>query len=131
MIERWDRLEAVGATAVAVVFDPPEALAQGILDGVEPPFPVLSDPDRVAYADWELRRLPWWRIYLDPRVIWAYLRFLLSGERFRPTGRDPLQLGGDFVVGADGTLVYVRPQTADNRPPVGELIRAAEEAAPR
>jgi hypothetical protein len=61
--------------------------------------------------------------------VWRqYWRLLRSGERLRHAGRDTLQLGGDFVIGPDGRLVYSRPQEADDRPPVGVLLRTLEAA---
>jgi len=46
----------------------------------------------------------------------------------RPT-EDTLQLGGDFVVGRDGRLVYVyRSKGPADRPPVDDLIAAARRA---
>ncbi len=37
----------------------------------------------------------------------------------------PLQLGGDFVVSAEGIVVYARPQRTDDRPPVAvEKLRS-------
>jgi hypothetical protein len=40
--------------------------------------------------------------------------------------QDTLQLGGDFVVGGDGRLVYAfRSADPDDRPPVADLIAAA------
>ena len=69
------------------------------------------------------------RIWLDPRVWLGYARLIASGERPRALGRDTLQLGGDFVVGPDGTIVYARPQARDDRPPVAVLLRELEAAA--
>jgi hypothetical protein len=54
---------------------------------------------------------------------------LPAGERIRGAGRDTLQLGGDFVVAPDGSIAYARPQERDDRPPVGVLVRTAEEVA--
>jgi hypothetical protein len=54
---------------------------------------------------------------------------LAGGERLRRLGRDPLQLGGDFVVDPQGRIAYARPQRRDDRPAVGELLGALERAA--
>ncbi len=132
MLQRRDRIAELGATAAVVVHDEPERVREGLLQGFDVPYPVIVDLDRLAYRAWGLRRANPARIYLDPAVWRAYGRLLRGGgERLRPAGRDTLQLGGDFVVGSDGRLVYSRPQRADDRPPVGALVKALSEAARR
>ncbi len=100
-----------------------------MLEGLEVPFPVLVDLQRRAYREWGLKRIPFWRLYLDPRVWLQYAKLLLGGERLRQGGRDTRQLGGDFVVDRAGKIVYSRPQQADDRPPVGVLMKVVEKAA--
>lgn len=132
MLQRRDRIDELGAAVVVVVHDEPERIREGLLEGLDVPYPVIVDVDRSAYRAWGLRRANPLRIYLDPAVWRAYARLLRGGgERLRPAGRDTLQLGGDFVVGSDGRLVYSRPQRADDRPPVGTLLAALKEAAAR
>ena len=119
----------MGAGAVFVVHDGPERLATGLLDGVERIFPVALDLDRRAYREWGLGRGSFARVVLDPKVWKEYARLILRrGERLRPRGRDPLQLGGDFVVAPGGRIAYSRPQRRDDRPPVGLLLRELEKA---
>ena len=129
VLDRWERIGAAGAEVLVVVHDSPERIRAGMLDGLDVPFPVLVDEQRTAYRAWGLRRAPFWRVYLDPAVWRQYWRLLRSGERMRRSGADTLQLGGDFVVGRDGRLTYSRPQQADDRPPVGVLLRELEHAA--
>ncbi len=129
VLDRWERIQAAGAEVLVVVHDSPERIRAGVLDGLAVPFPVLVDEQRTAYRAWGLRRASFWRVYLS-RAVWRqYWRLLRSGERMRRGGRDTLQLGGDFVVGRDGRLTYSRPQQADDRPPVGILVRELERAA--
>jgi hypothetical protein len=130
--DRWDRWDALGAAALFVVFDDPALLLRTMLRGLEPatlPFPVLVDRERTTYGRWRLRRAQWWEIWVDPGVYRAYARLLRQGERLTVGGMDVLQLGGDFVVAPYGVLAYARPQERDDRPPVGELLRAVQEAA--
>ncbi len=61
------------------------------------------------------------RVWLDPGIWLTYARLLAVGNRVRGLGEDTLQLGRDFVVWRDGSIVYSRPQSRDDRPPVGEL----------
>jgi hypothetical protein len=125
--DRADRLHAADATALFVVHDEPDLIRQQLLADIEAPFPMLVDRHRTAYATWGLGRAPWWRIWLDPAVWGSYARLLGSGERVRGSGKDVLQLGGDFVVAPDGSVAYSRPQQRDDRPPVGELLAVIHE----
>lgn len=127
--QRQKRLDELGAAALFVVHDEPALVRATLLAEVEPVYPVLVDRDRVAYRAWGLRRARVWSVWADPRVWGRYARLLLGGERIRGFGEDTLQLGGDFVIGRDGTLTYARPQRVDDRPPVAELVRALEVAA--
>jgi hypothetical protein len=129
VISRADRLDALGATAVIVVHDEPEVIRRLLLAGIDCPFPVCVDTSRTAYALWGLRRASFREIWMDPNVWRQYARLLLAGERWRGSGSDVRQLGGDFVVAADGRIRYARPQERDDRPPVGHLLRALEQAA--
>lgn len=123
------QLDEADASVVFVTFDDPEPVRRGLLHGLDVPYPVLVDRERVAYRAWGLRRSSIAGIWLDPRVWARYASLVLHGERMRTLGSDTLQLGGDFVLDGDGVVVYARPQRRDDRPPVGELLRALRSAA--
>ena len=126
--DRWPRWDDIDAAALFIVFDEPDLVRRTMLAGLEPddlPVTVLVDRERAAYVRWALSRAPWRTVWLDPRVYRTYWRLLRSGDRLRVGGQDTLQLGGDFVIGPDGDVVLSRPQQRDDRPPVGELLRAA------
>jgi len=56
---------------------------------------------------------------LSPQVLAGYAKFLLRGERLGG-GSQPRQLGGEFVIAADGRVAYSHPQRSVNyRPAVG------------
>jgi hypothetical protein len=123
-----DRLDEFGDAAVAVVaFGAPASAAVYQRDRLAP-LPVLIDEDRAVYRAYGLGRGRVWRVW-GPKTWWTYLRLIRRGRRFqRPTG-DTLQLGGDFVVGRDGTLVYTyRPAEPDDRPLVDDLLAAVRRA---
>ena len=128
VLHHRERIDEVG-TAVFVAFDEPERLRDALLHGVEVPYPVLVDRDRAAYRAWGLGRGSLLTVWGDPGVWRRYASEIVGGARLRRPGSDTLQLGGDFVVDARGTLVYARPQRRDDRPPVAELLRALERAA--
>jgi len=130
VLERRERIDAAGAAAIFVVHDEPGLVRRTLLHGLDVPFPVLVDLERVAYRGWRLGRGSLRATWLSPRVWAEYARLLTGGsERLRGLGRDTLQLGGDFVVDRNGTLVYARPQQRDDRPPVSVLLRELERAS--
>ena len=129
VLSHRERIEAAGGLVLAVAFDEPGRVRAGLLSGAEDPWPVLIDGDRAAYRRWGLRRAS--RLQLA-RLDWVrgYGRMLLRGDRLARPGRDVLQLGGDFVISVDGTVVLSHPQSGfDDRPPAGLLVRALEEQA--
>ena len=123
------QLDEADASVVFVTFDDPEPVRRGLLAGLEVPYPVLVDRERVAYRAWGLRRSSLAGIWLDPRVWARYAALVVRGERLRRLGSDTLQLGGDFVLDGDGKVVYARPQQRDDRPPVGDLLRMVRSAS--
>ena len=112
---------------LAVAFDEPARVRAGLLSGVDDPWPVLIDRRREAYRSWGLGRAS--RLKLA-RLDWVrgYARMVLRGDRLARPGEDVLQLGGDFVIGRDGTIVLAHPQRDfDDRPPAAVLVRTLEE----
>lgn len=126
---RWPRIEEGGGAALAVFFEDPERLRRGVLRDLELPFPVLLDPERRAYRDWGLGRGSFAAIYLSADAWRPYVTALVRDRRIERPGTDLRQLGGDFVVAADGRVVFSHPQTSpSDRPPVGVLVNAMEQA---
>ncbi len=83
-----------------------------------------ADSARGAYHAYGLGRNSVLRVY-GPRILWGYgIRWLLRGEPPRIQA-DPLQRGGNFVVGRDGrlTLSHTGRDQAD-RPPIPVLLDA-------
>jgi peroxiredoxin len=85
------------------------------------PFRLLLDPERKAYEAYGLERslARSWNL----KTIWRYVQLLASGRRWRGIQGDSAQLGGDFVVDADG-IVRLAYQSHDptDRPDVDELL---------
>lgn len=129
VVTRADRLTAVGATAVFVVNDEPALVRRLMLADLDCPFPVLVDIARTTYRGWGLHRASLLRIWMDPKVWRQYAGLLRAGARWRGTGADVRQLGGDFVIDPAGQICYSRPQERDDRPPVGRLLEAVEAAS--
>lgn len=102
----------------------PEVLA-GYLKQRAWPFPLVSDPEREQYRRFGLERLRW-RDYFRARALLGYARLLLRGwlPRLPYRGDDVHQQGGDFVIDADGRLLYAfRSANPADRPTPEELPR--------
>jgi hypothetical protein len=123
---------AAGAEVVVVTFWAPERAAE-LRRAYDLPFPVLVDGERAVYRRYGLGSgHP--RDFLSARALAAYGRALRRGgwRRLHRPVEDPRQLGGDFVVAADGrlSLVHVTRHPGD-RPSVAELLAACRAGAAR
>ena len=65
------------------------------------PFTLLSNPERGTYLAYGLRRGSWRRVF-GARTIWSYIQLLLRGRKYHLRRSDLRQLGGDFVIDAEG-----------------------------
>lgn len=94
------------------------------------PFTMALDPQRAAYEIFGLQRASLLRTYGHPDVLLFYARALL--QRHLPDirrGQDRRQLGGDFVLDRDGTVVLAhRERGPEDRVSVGAILRAVERA---
>ena len=125
VLHHRERIDAAGATVVAVGFDSPERM----LRGIDFPWSVLVDSDRAAYREYGLGRAP---LTYALRLGWlpGYVRKLLSGDPLKRPGLDMMQLGGDFVIDSEGIVVLAHPsEHFEDRLPVGALVSALENAA--
>lgn len=114
---------------LAVSFSPPERVA-AYLDRHPLPFPAVADPTRQAYRLFELGRTSW-RAMLGLRVVGRYLRLIFGGWVPDKAEKDDdlLQLGGDFVLDAQGRLVYAyRSSDPTDRPQARDLMQAVRRA---
>jgi|SRR5579883_907389 len=127
----FDRLTAAGVSVLAVAQADPIRLASWV-STTPLPFPLVSDPDRVAYRTFALRRVGWGHFF-RPGVIGEYLRLMIRGQQLRKPlpGEDVLQLGGDFVLDRSRRLIVSRPsRVATDRPTVEEILTAVRRAKP-
>lgn len=129
MRDHFPRLQALGAQVLVVTFATPQALAIFLAD-YPMPFPVVSDPERRAYRAFGLERTSWWTIF-RPDVVLRYLRLIRKGWSPRRPGEgdDLLQLGGDFVLDAQGEILYAhRSADPTDRPTMETLFAALSKA---
>ncbi len=123
-----DRLDEFAPnTDVGVVTFTTTTQLEDYLERNDLPFPVVIDSDRAAYRTFGLGRTSVVQAWGAGPAL-AYLRLFRQGrwrDLRRPT-EDTLQLGGDFVIGPDGSLLYGFWSTGpDDRPPIDELIAAS------
>ena len=96
-------------------------LAQAWLEETCAPFRLLLDPERMVYQAYELERslLRSWNL----KTVQRYAQLMRDGRQWRGIQGDSTQLGGDFIVDADGILRLVyRSSEATDRPPVERLF---------
>ena len=121
-----DRLGELEGVAVVLVTFTAQRNLRGYRARLALPYPVLADEARVTYRAYGLGRGPLWRVW-GPATVRAYARLVRRGAQMHRPSEDTLQLGGDFVVGPDGRLVYCyRSRSPADRPPVDELVAAAD-----
>ncbi len=121
MRQQYGEIQAKGAEVVAISFEPRDRLFQ-LTRQLQLPFTILSNPERDVYGAYGLVRGSWLRIF-SPGTIWIYLKHFARGRRYHHAASGWRQLGGDFVLGEDGTVLYEhRGRTPSDRPTVSSLI---------
>lgn len=121
-----DRLDDFGdADVVLITFTDPGNLPTYLeRNGLD--LPVVVDRDRSTYQTFGLGRGSVRRVW-GAKAARRYAEILRSDGvtgLARPT-EDTLQLGGDFVIGPDGSLLYgFWGEGPDDRPSVDELLEA-------
>jgi hypothetical protein len=126
--QRYQEIRRCGAEVLAVTQARPEFLAAFLRD--EPlPFPLVADPERAAYRAFGLERAAWATLF-RPTVVWHYLRLLLRGWglRWPRSGEDLRQLGGDFILDAQGRFVFAhRSAEPTDRPALTTLVKTLQD----
>ncbi len=101
-----------------------EQWAKVWLKETQSPFPFLLDQERKAYRAYGLERsaLRAW----SPRNLLYYARAKLQGRQTSGKRGDTLQLGGDFLVAANGRILLAHPSSDPvDRPSIDQLLRIA------
>jgi len=126
-----DRIHELGSKAevVVVTFTEPGNIEHYVRTN-DLPFTVVVDQTLSAYRSFGLGRGSVARVY-GWKTLRRYVQILRSTGpgALRRTTEDTLQLGGNFIIGPDGTLVYGHwGEGPADRPTVDELIRALRQA---
>jgi len=94
------------------------------------PFPLVSDPQKVAYKVFELGSAQL-KDFLSIKVLWKFMRRILTGwlPSLGYSKDDLFQLGGDFVVDAKGRVVYkFKSSSPADRPTIQFLLEQLQKA---
>ncbi len=84
---------------------------------------IFSDPKRNLYRAFDLKRGNWSEVF-HPRTILKYVGYIAKGQKLKKTTQDIYQMGGDFIFGRNGKLLYTfQSARPDDRPTVEELLR--------
>jgi peroxiredoxin len=91
------------------------------------PFPVLADPNRIAYQTFSLKRLSWFSLF-SPATLRLYFKLLRTGTRSENYGKDDYyQAGGDFLLDREGNILFAhRSENPSDRPATSRLLQEIE-----
>lgn len=129
MVAVRDQLERFGPDTVVVLatFTEPQHI-DAYLERRPLPFPVLIDADRSTYRAYGLGRGTVRRVW-GARMAKRYLEIFREQGFERPprATEDTLQLGGNFIIDPQGTLIYgYWGEGPDDRPEVDDLVAAID-----
>jgi hypothetical protein len=118
------------AAIVLVAYDRPGLLGTKMMRGLDVPYTILFDADRVAYQLWGLGRTGPLGAWLSPALSWRYLKLLLGGERFLGLAPDMYQLGGDFILDGEHRITFAHRMTNNgDRAEVSVLLDELRQAS--
>ena len=120
VVSHQQEFESLNAKVVTISFGK-QYWARAWLQETQSPYPLLLDPDRIAYRAYGLEHsfLRSW----NARTISYHIRALLNGQEWRGIRGDSGQLGGDFIVDRQGIVrfAYTSHDPTD-RPTVDLLL---------
>jgi hypothetical protein len=129
-VEVLHHIRPLAVRIVVVAFASPAALAayqrsSGLGDVL-----LLSDERRAAYSAFGFGRGSFARVWLHPAVWWRYARLVAGGRRPERPHEDPLQLGGDVLLDAEGRVRWVhRSRGPEHQPRIAEIEVAVRDAS--
>ena len=121
MRRQYGKIQAQNGTVLAVSFEPQDRLFQ-MSRQMQLPFLLLSDPERDIYRAYRLGERSFSQVF-GLGTIWAYIKLLVRGRRYRFGRSDLRQGGGDFVIDGEGVVRFEhRGAAPHDRPPVAQLL---------
>ncbi len=84
----------------------------------------IHDPDLATYRAYSLGRYSPLKVY-GPKILAGYARRFVTGQPVKATHEDPLQRGGDFIIGRDGRILLAHSgEDQAERPSLRALVNA-------
>lgn len=120
------RQDELGDSEIVVVTFANPRVLPGYRRRFAHPFTVVSDEERQTYRALGFGRGAFWRVW-GWKAAKKYIELLRRGHRLEKAKdqTDTRQLGGNAVVGRDGTLAWVYAGAGpDDRPTVDEVVAA-------
>ena len=120
LCQKLDQIQALNTSVLIITFGTLPA-AQAWLRETCAPIQVLLDSERSVYTSYGLERslLRSW----GPKTMWRYVRLLAAGRKWRGIQGDSAQLGGDFIVEANGIVrLAYRSNDPTDRPSIDDLL---------
>ena len=130
MQKNFNKLEKFGVQAIVISFSSRWLFEAFAKDYAHPNFIFLRDPDLKAYKAFGLKKAKLSEM-LNPGVALKYFSLILKGEKIKKTSEDVYQLGGNFILDPDGSVIYSHPSKHPNdRPSIQELIEVFKKNTP-
>ncbi len=120
LCQHQDELDRLNVEVLIISFGTLPAAERWLKETCSP-FRLLLDPERSVYDAYGLERsvARSWNL----RTIWRYVQLLASGRRWRGIQGDSAQLGGDFIVDAEGVVQLAhRSHDPTDRPDIEDLL---------
>ena len=125
MCQHREELKQLNVAVLLISFGPQEN-AKDWLEEICPSFQLLLDPERTAYHAYKLKHS--WLSSWNLKTLMYYARALFGGREWLGIVGDSAQLGGDFIIAQDRSLLLeYRSKEATDRPDVSELLKVLRE----
>ena len=125
MCQHREELKQLNVAVLLISFGPQEN-AKDWLEEICPSFQLLLDPERTTYHTYNLKHS--WPSSWNLKTLMYYARALFGGREWRGIIGDSAQLGGDFIINQDRSLLLeYRSKEATDRPQVSELLKVLRE----
>lgn len=120
LCQHTDELEQLETEVLLVSFSSPNYARLWIKETCAP-FRLLLDRERRVYRTYGLGSSLWrsWSL----RTVWSYVKLMRAGRKWHGIQGDSTQMGGDFIIDADGVIrLAYRSQDPTDRPLVEQLF---------
>jgi hypothetical protein len=120
LCQHEEELKRLNTEIVLISFGHQEEAREWLQD-VCSSFRMLLDPERNVYRSYKLKHS--WFSSWNLKTLVYYVRALTGGREWRGIIGDSAQLGGDFIIGSDGTFLLKHPsKEATDRPRMSDIL---------